>query len=107
MTASVLKQDPNKTQHSLTKEITPKICRLCVCVIINKCSFEPFICLDAVSTVVGYKVTKTVSAEIIIVEIDSSKGDHPSLATRAQHHEAPCMFTQLLRSSVRSLVWFG
>ena len=31
---------------SLTNGITPKICRLCVCVIINKCSFEPFMCLD-------------------------------------------------------------
>ena len=30
---------------SLTKGITPKICRLCVCVIINKRSFEPFMCL--------------------------------------------------------------
>ena len=28
------------------KEIAPKICRLCVCVIINKCYFEPFMCLD-------------------------------------------------------------
>ena len=31
---------------SLTKEITPKICRLCVCVKINKRSSEPFMCLD-------------------------------------------------------------
>ena len=31
---------------NLTKGITPKICRLCVCVIINKRSFEPFMCLD-------------------------------------------------------------
>ena len=30
---------------SLTEWITPKICRLCVCVLINKRSFEPFICL--------------------------------------------------------------
>ena len=30
---------------SLTKGITPKMCRLCVCVIINKRSFEPFTCL--------------------------------------------------------------
>ena len=28
---------------SLTKGITPKICRLCVCVLINKRAFEPFI----------------------------------------------------------------
>ena len=27
-------------------EITPKICRLCVCVLINKRSFEHFMCLD-------------------------------------------------------------
>ena len=33
---------------SLTKGITLKICRLCVCVIINKRSFEPFMCLDLV-----------------------------------------------------------
>ena len=26
--------------------VAPKICRLCVCVIINKHSFEPFMCLD-------------------------------------------------------------
>ena len=32
----------------LTKGITPKICRLCVCVIINKCSFEAFMCLDLI-----------------------------------------------------------
>ena len=31
---------------SLTKGITPKIRRLCVCVIINKRSFELFMCLD-------------------------------------------------------------
>ena len=31
---------------SLTKGITPKICRLCVCILINKRSFEPFMCLD-------------------------------------------------------------
>ena len=31
---------------SLTKGITPKICRLCVYVLKNKCSFEPFMCLD-------------------------------------------------------------
>ena len=31
---------------SATKGITPKMCRLCVCVIINKRSFEPFVCLD-------------------------------------------------------------
>ena len=29
----------------LTKGITPKICRLCVCVIINKRPLEPFMCL--------------------------------------------------------------
>ena len=29
---------------SLTKGITPKICRLYVCVIINTRSFEPFMC---------------------------------------------------------------
>ena len=33
---------------SLTKGITPKICRLCVSVIINKRSFEPCMCLDLV-----------------------------------------------------------
>ena len=31
---------------SLTKGISPKICILCVRVIINKRSFEPFLCLD-------------------------------------------------------------
>ena len=31
---------------SLTKDINPKICRLCVCVLINKRSFEAFMCLD-------------------------------------------------------------
>ena len=31
---------------SLTKGITLKICRLCVCVLINRCSFESFMCLD-------------------------------------------------------------
>ena len=30
---------------SLTKGITPKICRLCVCVLINEHSFEPVMCL--------------------------------------------------------------
>ena len=29
---------------SLTKGITPNICRQCVCVLINKRSFEPFMC---------------------------------------------------------------
>ena len=33
---------------SPTKGITPKICRVCVCVLINKHSFEPFMCLDLV-----------------------------------------------------------
>ena len=28
-----------------TKGITPKMCRLCVCVVIYKPSFEPFKCL--------------------------------------------------------------
>ena len=32
----------------LTNGITLKICRLCVCVIINKRSFESFMCLDLV-----------------------------------------------------------
>ena len=32
----------------LTKGITPTICRLCVYVIINKRSFESFVCLDPV-----------------------------------------------------------
>ena len=32
----------------LTKGIAPKMCRLCVCVLINKRSFEPFMCLDSV-----------------------------------------------------------
>ena len=31
---------------SLKRDITPKICRLCVCVLINKRSFKPFMCLD-------------------------------------------------------------
>ena len=31
---------------SLTKGITPKICRLCFCVLINHRSFEPFTCFD-------------------------------------------------------------
>ena len=35
---------------SLTKGITPKPDRLCVCVIINKHSFESFVCLDLVWT---------------------------------------------------------
>ena len=30
--------------RSLTKWITPEICRLCVCVLINKRSFEPVMC---------------------------------------------------------------
>ena len=34
---------------SLTKGITPIICRLRFCVIINKRSFEPFMCLDLVN----------------------------------------------------------
>ena len=42
MTASVLKQDPN------THKKRSKICRSCVCIIINKTSFEPFMCLDLV-----------------------------------------------------------
>ena len=33
----------------LTKGITSKICRLCVCDTINKRSFESFMCLDLVS----------------------------------------------------------
>ena len=33
---------------NLTKGITLKICRLCVCVLINKHSFKPFMCLDLV-----------------------------------------------------------
>ena len=33
---------------ALTKGITSEICRLCVCVIINKRSFDPFMCLDLV-----------------------------------------------------------
>ena len=36
---------------SLTKAITPKLCRLCVCVMINKHSFEPFMCLVIVTVV--------------------------------------------------------
>ena len=36
---------------SLTKGITPKICRLCVCVLINKRSFEHFMRLDLVVVV--------------------------------------------------------
>ena len=32
----------------LTKVITPIICRLCVCVLTSKRSFEPFMCLDLV-----------------------------------------------------------
>ena len=37
---------------SLTKGISPKSCKLCVCVIINKRSFEPFMCLDFVVVLV-------------------------------------------------------
>ena len=33
---------------SATKGITPHICRLCVCVLINEHSFEPVMCLDLV-----------------------------------------------------------
>ena len=33
---------------SLTKRITPKMCRFCVCVLINKRSFEAFMCLDLI-----------------------------------------------------------
>ena len=33
---------------SSTKGISPKICRLCVCVIINRRSFEAFMCKDLV-----------------------------------------------------------
>ena len=35
---------------SLTNGITPKMCRFCVYVIINTCSFEPFIYLDLISS---------------------------------------------------------
>ena len=38
----------------LTKGITPKICGLCVCVLINERSFEPFICLDLVLFFIFY-----------------------------------------------------
>ena len=34
---------------SLAKGSFPKICRLCVCVLINKRSFEPFMCLGFVT----------------------------------------------------------
>ena len=36
----------NQKNRGLTKWITPKICGLCVCVLINKRSLEPFMCLD-------------------------------------------------------------
>ena len=42
MTASVLKQDPEKEMF-FSRKIQ---CRLCVCVIINKRSFEPFMSFE-------------------------------------------------------------
>ena len=35
--------------RSLTKEIIPEVYRLCVCVMINKRSFECFMCFDSVA----------------------------------------------------------
>ena len=37
-------------KNSLTRWITPKMCRLYVCVIINKRSLKPFMCLDLIRT---------------------------------------------------------
>ena len=64
---------------SFTKWITPKICRLCFCVLINKRSFEPFMCLDMTvtipCTVVGlhtYSLEKSYKCELstgVIVDV--------------------------------------
>ena len=38
--------------------ITPKICRLCVYVLINKCSFESFMCLNLFFSVLSFNIKK-------------------------------------------------
>ena len=58
---------------SLTKGITLKICRLCVCVIADKCSFEPFICLDFVALVkcdvltLAFEIQHDIKMTVIII----------------------------------------
>ena len=48
---------------SLTKGITPKICRLYVYVVINKRSFEPLICLDLSYFITGGENTRIETRE--------------------------------------------
>ena len=52
---------------SLTKGITPKICSLCVCVLINKRSFEPFMWLIIFlgRHIIFHKSKKRVSAVVL------------------------------------------
>ena len=51
---------------SLTKGISPKIWRLCFCVLINKRSLESFMCLDRVSKTTSEKQLRDEAERIII-----------------------------------------
>ena len=44
MTKEVEEEEKRKMNLVISKRNTPKICILCVCVIINKHSFKPFMC---------------------------------------------------------------
>ena len=70
---------------TLTKVITLNICRLCVCVLIHKCSLEPFMCLDLVFTTV-------LDIYIYIFMPPKSNLFMTSLIQTAVHTEWPCFF---------------
>ena len=55
------KKQKNKKNYNkeTKKQDNPKICRLCVCVIINKRSFESFMCLGLIAEALYTEVWKT------------------------------------------------
>ena len=49
---------------SLKNRITPKICRMCVCVLMNKRSFAPFMCLDLLRTQISCPSVEPLSRSV-------------------------------------------
>ena len=68
------------------KGITPEICRLCVYVIINKCSFESFMCLD-IKQRHAFMVVVIIMMILLVVRKDKCASVYTDIDKCATHRD--------------------
>ena len=88
----------------MTKGITPKISRFCFCVLINKRSFEPFMCLDLTGVRPGRTFAMYIF-EYFFVPCGKFGSPYLDKAQQPQEQRYPFLSVCAVFSFVQTVVW--